>query len=65
MGRKADASKIDYHLPKPPDDWQSLVQTVAARYNREYQQKAVELPPEVALLHPFGIYKHRRKINAG
>jgi SAM-dependent methyltransferase len=47
MGRKTDASKIDYHLPKPPDDWQSLVQTVAARYNREYQQKAVELPPEV------------------
>jgi SAM-dependent methyltransferase len=47
MSRKADASKLDYHLPKTPDDWQSLVQSIAVRYNREYQQKAVELPPEV------------------
>jgi SAM-dependent methyltransferase len=47
MGRKSDSAKPEYNLPKTPDDWQALVQTVAARYNREYQQKSVELPPEV------------------
>jgi SAM-dependent methyltransferase len=47
MGRKTDSSKPEYNLPKTPDQWQSLVQTVAARYNREYQQKAVDLPAEV------------------
>lgn len=42
-----------YELPKVSYDWQTLVNTVAVRYNREYQREAFELPPEVEAMPVF------------
>jgi SAM-dependent methyltransferase len=36
-----------YRLPDTPQDWISIVDAVAARYEREYRREAFEVPPEV------------------
>jgi SAM-dependent methyltransferase len=42
-----------YELPKVSYDWQALTNTVAIRYNREYQREAFDLPAEVEAMPVF------------
>jgi SAM-dependent methyltransferase len=36
-----------YKLPDSHQDWESIVNAIAARYNKEYRRDVFELPPEV------------------
>lgn len=42
-----------YNLPDSQQDWESIVNAIAARYNKEYRRDAFELPAEVEEMQIF------------
>jgi SAM-dependent methyltransferase len=42
-----------YNLPDSQQDWESMVNAIAARYNKEYRRDAFELPAEVEEMQIF------------
>lgn len=54
MAKTPHSSGIpEYRLPESNQDWISLVDSITARYNREYRRDAFKLPPEVEAMPIF------------
>ncbi|PZD74726.1 hypothetical protein C1752_00679 [Acaryochloris thomasi RCC1774] len=51
--QQPDASEKSDWFSLAPDQWQTQLQAVTDRYDREYHQDAVELPPEVEAMPVF------------
>ncbi|WP_299411365.1 class I SAM-dependent methyltransferase [Acaryochloris sp. IP29b_bin.148] len=56
MAKKQQQTNLYTSLPQlanPDDQWQEQIQSVTQRFNREYEQAAFELPPEVEAMPVF------------
>ncbi|HEY9698128.1 MAG TPA: class I SAM-dependent methyltransferase [Trichocoleus sp.] len=50
---KAEGDRLREVLSNQPENWQSLLDPVTQRFNREYRRESFELPPEVEAMPIF------------